>query len=150
MKTDWNDLQVFLAIDRGRTARDAAQRMLCSHSTILRRLSAFEQRIGSRLFDRTPDGFQITEAGGIIRARAQQIEAEILELERSIDGGDTQLKGQIRLTVPPPIAQFLLLPILVSFKDQYPLIDIELVSTYGYTDLSRRDADIAIRFFKLT
>lgn len=146
MKADWNDLQVFLAIERGRTAREAAERLQCSHSTILRRLEAFELRLGSRLFDRTPEGFQITDAGDTILCRAQQIEAEMLELERLVDGNDKQLEGNIRLTVPPPVAQFLLLPVLVEFKKHYPLIDIDLVSTYKYTDLSRRDADIAIRF----
>jgi len=112
----------------------------------LRRLEAFEQRIGTRLFDRTPEGFQITDAGSNILGSAQQIEAEMLELERLVDGRDTQLEGTIRLTVPPPIVQYLLLPVLVDFKTLYPLIDIELVSTYSYTDLSRRYADIAIRF----
>lgn len=75
-----------------------------------------------------------------------KIEAEMLEFERMVDGIDTQLEGSIRLTVPTPVVQFLLLPVLAKFKKLYPLIDIELVSTYGYTDLSRRDADIAIRF----
>lgn len=146
MRADWNDLQIFLAIERGRTAREAADRLKCSHSTVLRRLEAFEQRIGSRLFDRTPDGFQITDAGGAILGRAQQIEAEMLELERVVGGNDTQLEGKIRLTVPPPVAQYLLLPVLIDFKNTYPRIEIELVSTFGYTDLSRREADIAIRF----
>lgn len=72
MKTDWNDLQFFLAIDRGRTAREAAERLKCSHSTVLRRLDTFEKRIGSRLFDRTPEGFRITDAGESILGCAQQ------------------------------------------------------------------------------
>ena len=109
MQSDWNDLQVFLALERGKTARDAAQRLKCSHSTILRRLDAFEKRIGSRLFDRTPDGFLLTEAGARIVGRAQQLESEMLELERLVDGSDVRLKGPIRLTVPPPLAQFLIL-----------------------------------------
>ncbi|MEM9796389.1 MAG: LysR family transcriptional regulator [Pseudomonadota bacterium] len=146
MKSDWNDLQVFLAIERGRTAREAATRLEISHSTVLRRLDAFEQRVGSRLFDRTPEGFLLTEAGGRIVGRAQQVEAEMLELERLIHGQDGQLRGQIRLTVPPPVAQFTLLPILSAFRERYPKIEIELVTTYAYSDLSRRDADLAIRF----
>ncbi|MEM8796141.1 MAG: LysR family transcriptional regulator [Pseudomonadota bacterium] len=146
MQSDWNDLQIFLAVERGKTAREAAARLKVSHSTVLRRLDAFEQRVGAKLFDRTPDGFLLTEAGSRIIARAQQVEAEMLELERLVDGHDVRLKGPIRLTVPPPIAQFLLLPMLMEFRRQYPLIDIELVTTYAYSDLSRRDADLAIRF----
>lgn len=146
MQSDWNDLQIFLALERGKTARDAAERLKCSHSTVLRRLDAFEKRIGARLFDRTPDGFLMTEAGARIIGRAQQVEAEMLELERMVDGHDVRLKGPIRLTVPPPLAQFLILPMLVKFREAYPLIEIELVTTYAYSDLSRRDADLAIRF----
>ena len=146
MQSNWNDLQVFLAIERGKTAREAAERLKCSHSTILRRLDAFEKRIGARLFDRTPDGFLLTDAGARIVGRAQQVEAEMLELERMVDGNDVRLKGPIRLTVPPPVAQFLVLPMLAKFRNLFPLIDIELFTTYLYSDLSRRDADIAIRF----
>ncbi len=146
MQSDWNDLQIFLAIERGKTAREAANRLKCSHSTVLRRLDAFETRIGAKLFDRTPDGFLLTEAGSRIVGRAQQVEAEMLELERIVDGHDVRLKGPIRLTVPPPLAQHLILPILAKFKEAYPLINIELVVTFAYSDLSRRDADLAIRF----
>ena len=112
----------------------------------MRRLDAFETRIGAKLFDRTPDGFLLTEAGSRIVGRAQQVEAEMLELERLVDGHDVRLKGPIRLTVPPPLAQHLILPILAEFKKAYPLISIELVVTFAYSDLSRRDADLAIRF----
>lgn len=146
MKYDWNELQVFLAVERGGTARAAGARLKCSHSTTLRRLDTFETRLGVKLFNRTPEGFSLTGAGEKILAKAQQIEAEMLEIERVVTGSDLQLKGLIRLTVPPPVAESLLLPVLTSFKNQYPEIEIEVVSTYEYSDLSRRDADIAIRF----
>ncbi len=146
MRNDWNDLQIFLALEREGTARAAATRLKCSHSTISRRLDALESRFGTKLFDRTPEGFTVNASGARILARAQQIEAEMLELERSVIGDDIRLQGDIRLTAPPPLIEFLLLPILQAFRDQYPLINIELVPSYGYADLSRRDADIAIRF----
>ena len=146
MKHDWNDLQVFLAIERGGTARAAGHRLKCSHATALRRLDSFEQRLGVRLFDRTPGGFVLTVAGEAILGKAQQIEAEMLEVERVVTGSDVKLQGSIRLTVPPPIAEFLLMDALVEFQEKYPEIDIEIVSTYGYSNLSRRDADMAIRF----
>lgn len=146
MFSDWNDLQVFLALEREGTARAAAARLKVSHSTVSRRLDALETRFGTKLFDRTPDGFLVTASGARILARAQQIEAEMLELERSVIGDDIRLQGEIRLTAPPPVVEFLLFPILKAFRDMYPLISIRVVSTYGYADLSRRDADIAIRF----
>lgn len=146
MSIDWNGLQVVLAIERSGTARAAGEQLKCSHSTVLRRLETFEQQLGAKLFDRTPEGFQLSAAGGRILGKAQQVEAEILELQRMISGTDLRLEGIIRLTIPPPIANHLILPKLADFKKEFPLVDIEIVATNEYSDLSRRDADIAIRF----
>ncbi|MEO1140762.1 MAG: LysR family transcriptional regulator [Pseudomonadota bacterium] len=146
MQNDWNDLQIFLALERGKTAREAGSRLKVSHSTISRRLDAMEKRFGTKLFDRTPDGFVPNASGARILARAQQIEAEMLELERLVIGADVRLQGDIRLTAPPPVAEYLILPMIAKFKKQYPLITIDLESKYGEADLSRRDADLAIRF----
>ncbi|MFQ6553526.1 LysR family transcriptional regulator [Aestuariibius insulae] len=146
MQNDWNDLQIFLALERGKTAREAGARLKVSHSTISRRLDAMETRFGTKLFDRTPDGFVPNASGARILARAQQIEAEMMELERIVIGSDVRLQGDIRLTAPPPVCDYLILPMIAEFKAQYPLITIDLESTYDHADLSRRDADLAIRF----
>ncbi len=146
MQTDWNDLQIFLALERGKTAREAGARLKVSHSTISRRIDAMEKRFGTKLFDRTPDGFVPNASGARILARAQQIEAEMLELERLVVGADVRLQGDIRLTAPPPVSEYLILPMIAEFKKQFPLITIDLESKYGHADLSRRDADLAIRF----
>ncbi|GFE65118.1 LysR family transcriptional regulator [Litoreibacter roseus] len=146
MQNDWNDLQIFLALERAGTARAAGERLKVSHSTVSRRLTAMEERFGTKLFDRTPDGFIPNASGARILARAQQIEAEMMELERFVVGNDIRLQGDIRLTAPPPVTEYLLLPMLEQFRDKYPLITIELHSTFGQADLSRRDADLAIRF----
>ena len=148
MQNDWNDLQIFLALERGKTAREAGARLKVSHTTISRRIDAMEKRFETRLFDRTPDGFVPNAAGARILARAQQIEAEMLELERLVVGSDVRLQGDIRLTAPPPVSEYLILPMIAEFKRQYPLITIDLESKYGHADLSRRDADLAIRFSK--
>ena len=128
MRNDWNDLQIFLALERGGTARAAGARLKVSHSTISRRLEAMEQRFGTKLFDRTPDGFVPNASGARILARAQQIEAEMMELERSVIGNDIRLQGDIRLTAPPPVTEYILLPMLEQFQKDYPLITIELNS----------------------
>jgi len=70
MQTDWNDLQIFLALERGKTAREAGARLKVSHTTISRRLDAMEKRFGTRLFDRTPDGFVPNASGARILAKA--------------------------------------------------------------------------------
>jgi len=146
MALDWNDLKVFLALARGGSARTAAARLGTSHSTVLRRLQALENALGAGMFGRTPDGLVLTGPGARLLIKAQQIEAEAFEVERDVLGADIRLQGPIRLTVPPPVAKYLLLPHLARFRRDYPEIDLEVVATYDYSDLGRRDADVAIRF----
>jgi DNA-binding transcriptional LysR family regulator len=146
MALDWNDLKVFLALERGGSARAAATRLGTSHSTVLRRLQTLEDALGTKVFDRTPDGLILTGPGARLLVKAQQIEAEVFEVERDVLGADIRMQGPIRLTLPPPVAKYLLLPHLARFRKDYPEIELEVIATYGYSDLGRRDADIAIRF----
>lgn len=146
MQIDWNDLKVFLALERGGTARAASLQLGNSHSTILRRLQALEGALGVQLFDRTPEGFSLTEPGIRLLRKAEQIEADVLEAERDVRGADIQLQGSIRLTAPPAVLQYVLMPHLAEFRSTYPAIDLDVVSTNRFADLDRRDADVAIRF----
>lgn len=146
MAFDWNDLKVFLALERGGSGRAAAAQLGTSHSTVLRRLNTLEDALGAKLFDRTPDGLVLTAPGARLLVKAQQIEAEVFEVARDVLGADIRLQGPIRLTVPPPVVRYLLLPHLARFRIDYPEIELEVVATYSYSDLGRRDADVAIRF----
>ena len=142
---DWNDLRVFLAIARARSIRSAAKALRVSHSTVSRRLDVLERDLGVRLFDRLPDGFVPSAAGERVLAHAESVETQLFGLEREVLGRDAELAGAVQITLPPPLAR-LLMPDLVRFGEQFPGIDVELVSTYELVDLTRRDADIAIRF----
>jgi len=143
---DWNDLKVFLALQRGGSARAASVRLGSSHSTVLRRLQVLERVLGVQLFDRTPDRLTVTEPGLRLMHKAEQIEADVLEAERDVRGADIHLEGAIRLTAPPAVLQFALMQHLAEFRASYPTIDLEVVSTNQMADLDRRDADVAIRF----
>ncbi|MCZ6589396.1 MAG: LysR family transcriptional regulator [Alphaproteobacteria bacterium] len=143
---DWDDLRVFLAVYRRRSVRSAARSLAVSHSTASRRLENLETKLGAKLFHRSPEGFIPTTAGEMVLERADRIETETFGLERDVFGHDTRLSGPIRITVPPPVAQYLIMPHLADFGRLYPEIEIEMVSTYDFSDLARRDADIAIRF----
>ena len=69
----------------------------------------------------------------------------MLGIERKITGGDQQLQGSIRLTLPPAGRLGFLVTRLARFAQQYPGIDLELTSSFDTADLSRREADIAVR-----
>jgi len=142
---DWDDLKHFLALSRHGSVRAASDKLGVSHSTVARRIEAFEKRLGARLFDRSPGGYAITSAGEEVLAVAEQIESEIHGLERRIAGRDQQLSGNIRVTMVDALGTHLLMPHLAEFSKLYPDIALEVVITYEPLDLSKREADVALR-----
>ncbi|MEM6581525.1 MAG: LysR family transcriptional regulator [Pseudomonadota bacterium] len=142
---NWDDLKVFLALSRNGSARGAAQDLGVSNSTVTRRLDDMEHKLQAHLFDRTPDGYRLTTAGEQILPTAEHIEELIMGVERKITGGDQELEGVIRLTLPPAGSLSFLVERLVQFSEQYPNIELELMTSADAADLSRREADIAIR-----
>lgn len=143
---DWNDIRIYLALVRTGTVRNAAAKLGVSHSTVARRIEAFEKRLGVRLFERSTSGYAVTPAGEDMLAVAEQIENEIHGLERRIIGQDQRLSGEIRVTMVDILATHLLMPQLTEFTQTYPDIDLEVVITYEPLDLGKREADIALRF----
>lgn len=142
---DWNDVQVYLAIARGGSLAAAARTLKVNHSTAFRRLNAFEEALGVRLFERLPSGYALTPEGESIRAEAEAVEANVHALSRKIAGRDFALRGDIRVTAPHGLATGFVAQYLPDFIARYPGIRVELDGSDSELDLSRREADIALR-----
>ncbi len=146
---DWDDLKYFLALSRCGSVRLASDKLEVSHSTVARRIDAFENRLGVRLFVRSSSGYAITAAGEEVLAVAEQMESEMHGLERRILGRDRQLSGDIRVTMVDILGTHLLMPHLAEFSERYPDISLEVIVAhdiaYDALDLGRREADIALR-----
>ncbi|MEO1523709.1 MAG: LysR family transcriptional regulator, partial [Cyanobacteria bacterium J06633_2] len=145
---NWNDVPVFLALARSGSVRTAAVRLSVSHSTVVRRIEALEAALEVRLFERSPQGYRLTQAGESVLSDAEKVENDIHRLELSVLGQDAKLSGNIRVTVADALIQFLIAPDLQQFKLTYPDIDLEITTSYDIADLSKREADVAIRFMK--
>ena len=143
--SNWDDIKVFLALAREGSARAAAEKLKIHHSTVSRRIEAMEAEHGVRLFDRLPSGYAITTVGNELMDKAVQIEDHVNSIERQLLGQDSRLTGEIRVTMPDKLANNLLMPDIVAFMEQYPGIEVELGVSYNVVDLSRREADVAIR-----
>ncbi len=142
---DWDDLRFFLAVARKGSIRGAAALLSVNHSTVSRRIDAFEKKIGTRLFERLPAGYFITQAGEEMSHSAAKIEAEVDTIGRQVTGRDARLDGVLRVTLHDSLAQKLLMPIFVEFGRSYPEIELDLAITHSMADLSKREADVAIR-----
>jgi DNA-binding transcriptional LysR family regulator len=143
--SNWNDLRSFLAIARQGSLQGAARTLGVNHSTVFRRLNALEARLGVRLFDRSPRGYALTVAGEHMLASAERVEDEILGLERRLLGGDVRLSGGLRVTTTDTLVHGLLGPHLRAFQAAYPAIELELITGNAFFDLSKREADVALR-----
>ncbi|MFO7550064.1 MAG: LysR family transcriptional regulator [Haliea sp.] len=140
---DWDDMKILLALGRRGSARGAAQDLGVSNSTVTRRLDELERSLRTQLFDRTPDGYRMTASAEALLPVAEHIEELVLAAERRITGTDQHLEGSIRLTMPDRVD--FLMQRLARFADEYPGIELELMPSDIPMDLSRREADIAIR-----
>lgn len=142
---DWDDVRLFLALAEQGSARAAGEALGLSHTTVARRAEQLESDLGTRLFDRNVRGYRLTGAGETMLISAQRAEEALLTAERQLQGRDTQLSGEIRMTTPDVIATHLIMEDLVTFTEQYPDIDLQVLMSYDVFDLARREADVAIR-----
>jgi DNA-binding transcriptional LysR family regulator len=142
---DWNDLRYFLAIARAGTLAGAAQALGVNHSTVFRRLNAFEDRLGVRLFERLPEGYVATPEGEEIRRHAEAVDDSVNALARSVAGRDYRLSGRIRLTTAASLASDYVAGYLVKFRETHPDITVEIATGDHDFDLTRREADVALR-----
>lgn len=143
---DWNELRLVLAIARSGGLVGAAKVLGIDHSTVFRRLQAIEARLGQPLFERVPGGgYQATTVGERMTAAAERMEDEALALARDIAGHDPRLTGLLRVTSSETLAYRILTPELAAFRRSHPGIVIELAIDNRVLNLTRREADVALR-----
>ncbi len=141
---DWNDLRTVLAVSRARGASEAAGALGVHPSTVFRRLNALEASLGARLFDRLPEGYAPTPAGEEICALAERMEADVAALDRRLAGRDLRPSGTVRVTTTDTLVG-LLTPHFAAFRRAHPEIALHVVVANRFFDLTRHDADVAIR-----
>lgn len=142
---DWDDVRHFLALARMGAVRAAGASLGVSHSTVARRVETLETRLGVKLFDRHREGYLLTDAGQDMLAGAERVEKEMAALERGLAGQDARLEGRVRVTCTDPFVGRILLSALAGLCSEHPGLELELHADDAYLDLSKREADIAVR-----
>lgn len=142
----WEDLEVLLTLLREGSLNRTARTLKIGTATVSRRLARLEERLGSPLFDRTPEGMQPTALAHDLRPHAELVEQQMHDIQRVIEQQEAEPRGRLRIAMPDGIASAWLLPNLHGFLERYPLIEPDLVIGHELVDLVRRDADVALRF----
>ena len=142
---EWSDLRIFLAIARRGTLGAAARQLGQTQPTMGRRLRALEQALGQTLFQRTRDGFVLTDEGQAVLAHAERMEEEALALARELAGQEAALHGMLRLSCSDWFGVTMLAPVLAEFARRHPKVEVELLTDARLYSLPRREADLVFR-----
>jgi DNA-binding transcriptional LysR family regulator len=143
---EWSDVRYFLAVARHGSTLAAARALGLSQSTVHRRLVELENKLGRELVKRHANGYRLTEFGKEMLPYAEQIERAILVFDQHKDTIARGEIGIIRLTCPEPIMYRLLQSgLLDRFHTRCPGLRVEFVMSDNYLDLSKGDADVALR-----
>ena len=143
---NWDDLRfVAVVADTGSLAA-AARQLRVTLSTAMRRLDQIEAGLGTRLFERHRKGYALTDAGELLVREAKLMAPRIDEVERQLQGRDLRLKGTVRLTTAFATVSYLLAQSLADFAHAHPGISVDVCESSALLDLSRREADVALRF----
>lgn len=145
---EWDDLRYFLAVHRHGSHAAAGRALRVAATTVGRRLTALEEALGMRLLERTPAGLVLSDAGRALKVRAERVEAEVLASERELEGGDRRVEGRVRLTAGDGLAAAVLAPRLLELRAAHPALEVELRADNRALDLSRREADVALRLLR--
>lgn len=140
-----SDLEMVLALARGRTLAQAAQRMGADASTVFRSLQKIEKNLGQRLFERSRRGYLPLEAAQAIAAHAERIEAELEAARAVLPGPGEEVSGRVRVSTTDSVLRGLVLPCLPRIARKHPALQLEFDATKEAVSLTRRDADLALR-----
>lgn len=141
----WDDFRLVRAIAESRSLGGAAELLAVNNSTVFRRLNALEEQLGVRLFERARTGYLLTSAGEEMVALAGRMAESIVDFERKIAGQDVRPSGELRVTTTDTMFRDLVAPYFPAFRAKFPEIQLEFIIDNRPLNLSRRDADVAIR-----
>jgi DNA-binding transcriptional LysR family regulator len=143
---EWSDLRVVLAVARAKTLRASAESLHVDQSTVSRRVAALEEALGVRLFERLEGAMTATRAGEIVIEAAERIEHQLLAVQERVGDQDAATAGIVRITTVTTIANHILVPALPQLRKQHPALCLEIISDNTNLSVTRREADLAVRF----
>ena len=148
LRYDWNDIVYFLEVARQRNLVRAAQKLKVNHTTVSRRIRELERSLNSTLFKRSKSGFSLTEMGLRLLQFAEGMESNANSMVEAIGIGAADASGAVRIAAMEGIGSFYLTKCIGDFNKLHPSIRIELITDTRLLDLSRREGDVFVSFFR--
>lgn len=144
---DWNDLKYLLALHREGKLTKAARMVRVSDTTVARRIKTLEEALATTLFLRSANGrYEPTDAAVQILSHAESIETSHAAISTISAENTNRATGSVRLSAVPVVVNRFLVPQLPTLIRMHPNLSIELVPSADNLDLSKREADLSVRF----
>lgn len=139
------DLRLFVLIVESGSISKAADKLRIAKSAVSRRLNLLEERYGTRLIDRTPGVWAITETGRELFQRAIRVVGDVNEIEDDFVNASASISGPLSVSVPRDFGISFLNTALIGFTERYPEIQLTVDFDDRTVDLARENYDFAIR-----
>ncbi len=148
MPLDWDKLRLFHVVAAAGSFTEGARRLRLSQPALSRQIIALEESLGAKLFHRHARGLALTNEGEQLRTTTARMADAVERTRSSIEATRNRPTGEIKLTSTVSFGSSWLPRHLADFLDLYPDIHINLILSDEVRDLSRHEADCAIRFQK--
>ena len=145
MHIPWGDLELFLAVAEARSFSGAARKLGIEQPTVSRRFQALEERVGEPLCQRAATGITLTTAGERLLPHALQMAEWAGAAGQAAAAATPELEGVVRIAAPPGLAFDFLAPFAAVVRQHHPGLRVEVLASIEYLNLSRNEADIALR-----
>src|SRR3984885_7578215 len=149
LRYDWDDIIYFLEVARARNLVRAGQRLKVDHTTVSRRVRELERSLNTTLFKRSKSGFSLTEAGLRLLQFAEGMENNANAIVEAVCGSERpDAAGAVRIASMEGIGSMYLTACMAEFNKVYPSIQVELITDTRLLDMTRREADVFVSFFR--
>ena len=138
-------VETFLSVAQHRSFRRAAAALGVTPSAVSQAIRALEARLGATLLARTTRSVGLTEAGERFLSRARPAFEELVAAGEVARDLGQRPAGLLRLSVPRAVVPILLEPLIASFCQQYPEIEVEIAASGELVDLAAEGFDAGIR-----
>lgn len=142
---DWNQVRAFLATAEEGSLSAAARALRSTQPTVGRQVSALEAHLGVTLFERAGRALVMTAAGHDLLEHVQAMGDAASRISIAAAGQSQDVVGRVTITASELVAAAFLPPVMHKLRTEAPGIQVEIVVSDKIEDLTRRDADIAIR-----
>ncbi|ULR45511.1 LysR family transcriptional regulator [Rhizobium sp. K102] len=144
-RTNLNDILIFMAVVDAGSFIAGGQAMGLSRSAAGKAVIRLEDRLGTRLLNRTTRRLSLTDEGRVFYQHGLEVLASVDEAEASVAGQSAAPRGVLRLTVPDAFGRLVVLPIVEKYLLAWPDIQVEVNFTDRKADILEEGFDLAIR-----